>query len=200
MRTYGGHRPTGFDSHIPLEDREQWLIVPVSQTRDSGALERANFAEAVHRLTDVDPDAEDWETHRFGHWGPGWYDIIIVRPETAAAGIGESIEASLDAYPVLCEHRLSELESEEESEAWQSWALSDWRRALLEECDLDAYAWPDAACVDLYYEAARVRGTYPETGGDGPHFGFDRVAEDVTRGMAAGAIRNARQAAREAKR
>lgn len=69
MRTYSSHRPTTFDSHIELEDREDWFLAPVSLTRDSGPLEESNFAVV---LADLGGESDDVEVHRFGHWGPGW--------------------------------------------------------------------------------------------------------------------------------
>jgi hypothetical protein len=98
LSTYGGHRPTGFDSHLPLAGREDWLIVPVSRNRDSGMLDESNFEAALEILGG---ESDDVEVHRFGHWGPGWYEIIIVRPGSKAEKEAEEIEAALANYPVL---------------------------------------------------------------------------------------------------
>ena len=37
-------------------DRSTWLVVPVSQTRDSGCLDRSNFEVAEAELLEKDPD------------------------------------------------------------------------------------------------------------------------------------------------
>jgi hypothetical protein len=89
MQTYSQYRPTGFDSRgLGLPDRQDWLVLPVIQTRDSGPLEQSNFASA---LKAVGGESETVEVHRFGHWGPGWFEIIIVAPGSEAARIGEEI-------------------------------------------------------------------------------------------------------------
>ena len=38
MQTYSEFRPSAFDSHIELEDRENWIVLPLAQTRDSDVL------------------------------------------------------------------------------------------------------------------------------------------------------------------
>jgi hypothetical protein len=105
-----------------LEDREDWLMVPVSQTRDSEALDRVNFAAA---LSILGGEGEDVEVHRFGHWGPGWYEVIIVRPGTEAAKGAEDIAARLEDYPVLDEDELSREEWEEACAMWEGMRPKD---------------------------------------------------------------------------
>ena len=126
MKTYGEFRPTAMDprglaaatmGHDEDDsDRSSWLVLPVSQTRDSGALSRSNFRVALRSLEALDPDGADHEVHRFGHWGPGWYEIILVRPETKAHIDAWEIECSLSSYPVLSDEDYSELEWEEKEE------------------------------------------------------------------------------------
>lgn len=87
-----------------LGEQQNWLVVPVSQTRDSGHLEKSNFEVACERIA----DASDWrklqyEVHRFGHWGPGWYEIILVEPDTPCQSVAQSICDELNNYPVLDE-------------------------------------------------------------------------------------------------
>ena len=116
METYSKFRPTQFDpAGLALPDQQQWLVVPVIQTRDSEPLEQSNFATAL-KMLDPDEDSEDVETHSFNHWGPGWFDIIIVKPDTPAAKTAEEIEASLADYPVLDDEDYSRREWEKHSE------------------------------------------------------------------------------------
>lgn len=105
MQTYSEFRPTPFDRRgICLPDRQSWLVSPVMQTRDSGPLEQSNF-DAV--LTALGGESDTVEVHRFGHWGPGWFEIIIVDPASPQAKVAEDLEASLPDYPVLDEMDLS---------------------------------------------------------------------------------------------
>ena len=119
MKTYKEFRPTSFDHHIEIEDRENWLLVPVSQTRDSGCLARSNFETAVKMLGG---ESEDVEIHRFGHWGPGWIEVIIVNPDNnGLVLVATEIEASLESYPVLDDEDFSQKENDEANEVWMNY-------------------------------------------------------------------------------
>ena len=130
MQLYKDFSPTGFDSKGSfLEDRGEWLVVPVGQTRDSGPLEQSNFEQSWEAIQQQD-DGESCERHRFGHWGPGWFEIIIVRPGSLCAKEAEHIEASLSDYPVLDEEDFSRREWEAAEEAWQNFSTRDRVRAI----------------------------------------------------------------------
>jgi hypothetical protein len=58
--------------------------------------------------------------HRFGHWGPGWFEIVLIDPaDTNAVKIAEECEASLADYPVLDDMDFSEEETAEANETWE---------------------------------------------------------------------------------
>ena len=102
MRPYRDHAPTGYDRKGAfLEDRQEWLVMDVSRTRDSGIRDESNFDATVKALRKVDPEEEAHEVHRFGHWACGWYEIILVRPSSPAFTVAEDIEAALESYPIL---------------------------------------------------------------------------------------------------
>lgn len=118
MKRYSEFRPSQFDSHIYVEGQEDWLVLPVMRNRDSKCLEKSNFAVALKML-----GGEDYETvnvHRFGHWACGWFEIILVKPETEAANKAEEIETKLENYPVLDENDFSNREFEEAHNVWES--------------------------------------------------------------------------------
>lgn len=126
MRPYKEHRPTCFDGHIELANREDWLVVPCSRNRDSECVDESNFATALKcfekcTLSDEaqDKGESDHEVHRFGHWGPGWYELIIVRPGSKTAKEAEGIEAALTDYPILDDSDLSEREMNAANEVWE---------------------------------------------------------------------------------
>lgn len=118
MKTYSEFRPSQFDSRgLGLDSRQHWLVAPVSQTRDSGPLDRSNFRVA---LASLGGESETVEVHRFGHWGPGWFEIIVIDPaDEARIADAEGMEAALSDYPVLNEMDFSELEQEEANETWE---------------------------------------------------------------------------------
>lgn len=125
MQRYAEFQPTGFDARglnartmgaEDDEDRSEWRVLPVMQTRDSGCLDRSNFRSALRELGG---EGEDVEVHRFGHWGPGWFEIIIVRPGSAAETTAEEIANALEDYPVVSDEDHSALEWETAAEYWQ---------------------------------------------------------------------------------
>jgi len=126
MQTYAKFSPTPFDSAGAfLDDRDAWLVVPVSETRDSGPYARSNFATAEAMLSAVDADGNDHERHCFSHWGPGWFQILIVRPGSAAAVVASDIAARLAGYPLLDEDDASEREFDSAQECWSNMSVRD---------------------------------------------------------------------------
>jgi hypothetical protein len=116
MERYGDFRPTQFDPKgLGLEDQQDWLVLGVSKTRDSGPLAQSNF-DAALKILDPEEDSEDVDTASFNHWGPGWFEIILVKPGTKAHEKAKEIEACLADYPVLDDEDHSRREWEEHSE------------------------------------------------------------------------------------
>lgn len=222
LERFADFQPTAFDvKGLGSESQEDWLVLPVSQTWDSGLLKKSNFDAAedslrrVQRRVDsarskvlyklnrrnvetpflgvpVDRFAEemcgetgpvllsrtikcvdrllvmcglppvegetiagfaerleaaletsDFETHRFGHWGPGWFEVIVVRPESACHREAQAIAAALSDYPVLDESDYSRREYESQCEA-----VSNALRSLtIEDDGVDVSGW------DLFSEA-----------------------------------------------
>lgn len=109
MQKYKDFRPTAFDAKgLGLEDRQNWLVLGVSVTRDSDELAASNFAVAQAIL---DSARVKYEVHRFGHWGPGWFEIILIEPDFERAG--EDIESALASYPVLSDEHFGAVEEGE---------------------------------------------------------------------------------------
>lgn len=118
MQKYSEYRPTGFDSRgLGCEDRQGWLVLPCSRTRDSGCLEESNFHAALEILGG---EGDSVEVHRFGHWGPGWFELILVDPSSPQVKDAEEIESALADYPVLDDADHSEREYEEANQVWSN--------------------------------------------------------------------------------
>jgi hypothetical protein len=114
---YKDYAPTGFDRKGAfLHDQSDWYVSPCIQTRDSGPLDQSNFETALEILGG---ESSYVEVHRFGHWGPGWFEIIIVKP-TAKKTVQklQSIYDSLADYPLLDEMDYSKREWEEKTRIW----------------------------------------------------------------------------------
>jgi len=121
MKTYREFAPSTFDSKgLGLSERQDWLVVQVYRNRDSDALARSNFRVTERMLTEVDAEGINHECHRFGHWANGWFEILIVRPGSAAASKAENIEHRIENYPILDEEDYSELEFTEANEVWKN--------------------------------------------------------------------------------
>jgi hypothetical protein len=115
LERYGSHRPTPMDSHIRVDHIEDWFLAPVSRTRDSGIVEESNFQAAVGLLEEGcgrEGAENGWEIHRFGHWGPGCYEIIVVKPGSKAQKVAEDMAKALENYPVLSDDDVSAREYE----------------------------------------------------------------------------------------
>lgn len=119
MQRYSKFRPTGFDAKgLGLDDKQGWLVHPCGTNRDADALTRSNFEVSVRDLEKLCLNGEDYEVHRFGHWACGWFEIIIVRPDTACAKDARDTETALANYPVLSDEHFSETEQTEANETW----------------------------------------------------------------------------------
>lgn len=137
MKTYAQFQPTGFDRRGAfLPERQDWFVVPVSRNRDSGPLYESNFEAALKKLGG---ESETVEVHRFGHWGPGWFEIIIVAPGTKAEKTAQEIEGSLENYPVLDEDDFSAREWESASQGWDNCSLKE-RVDLCREAGISIFA------------------------------------------------------------
>lgn len=88
----------------------------VGQSRDSGALERSNFAEMLSLLGG---ESETVIVVRESHWAVGWVEWIAIHytDETALRAADEANER-LEDYPALNEDAWLELEREEADDIW----------------------------------------------------------------------------------
>ena len=191
---YSSHSPTCFDTHLSvdhlLEDdedsREHWARMPVIRTRDSPVIDDCNFQEFLEGLGG---ESDTVEVHRFGHWGPGWYEIILVNPEDEKAmKAAYEMAGALQDYPVLNDEKLSEMETDDAMESWDNWARGDVERALsrmLERLYDDADV-PEDQCPDFDDLADELINDLMEDGlpeyemgSDGAHFRCDEIAEEL---------------------
>jgi len=100
-------------------------------------MEESNFATALELLGG---ESETVEVHRFGHWGTGWFEIILASPEHAE--VVEEIENMLEDYLVLDEMDLSQREHDAEIDSWESYGRSDFRRLIVKHfCLSDPADW-----------------------------------------------------------
>jgi hypothetical protein len=96
--------------------QSNWTSGPCGVTRDSEALERANFDSLCELLDGLDPYGTTWEILRFGHWAVGWIDEVFTAPDSPAQHCANTTRELLLTYHVLDESLLSEYEAEEMEE------------------------------------------------------------------------------------
>lgn len=109
-----------------------------NQSRDSDALERANFRAWVQDMEscfelyyDEDtspPDIDDvFHIIRDSHWAVGWVETLYVNqdaPEEMLDQVRGNLE-QLESYSVLDEDLWSEIEREDEEEALENWGFRE---------------------------------------------------------------------------
>lgn len=119
MDKYKDFQPTPFDPKgHGLDDKQEWLVFPVTQTRDSDALSRSNFEVSEEEFKKLDPEGTHYENHRFGHWGPGWFEIILIDPNAEKLILrSEELIRALEEYPILDEEHYYQLEADENGES-----------------------------------------------------------------------------------
>lgn len=142
---YRDWAPTGIDTPglgFPADDdRQGWFVSPCIRTRDSGPRAESNYAAAVEILGEHEAKYEEhplthggvkYEEHRFSHWGPGWFEVVLVRPDAAGEAAMIAIEYALSDCGVIDEEDLSRREYEAAQESWESWGCVEWRDAMME--------------------------------------------------------------------
>lgn len=121
---YCEFKPTSFDRHITLENREDWLVMPVSINRDTESCVTLSNWQVCQDM--MDKDNIEYEIHNFGHWGCGWFEIIIVNPDSQ--DFVEKIEGLLSEYPVIDENHHSQLEMEKDDQSWDQYGYREFVR------------------------------------------------------------------------
>lgn len=173
--TYRNFVPTPFDKHVPQEQREGWVLAPVSRNRDTvSALEIANW-EA--QLLALGGESETVEIHRFAHWACGWFEILLVHPDRQDEV--ETLMKSLEEYPVLDEELLSEVEQDEAYDAFISYSEGDFLEAL-------GYGWSGLpfSTWDLFLETSGYCSWTYEDSNEGVRLNIEEAADVLLRGNA----------------
>ena len=126
MQTYREFAPTQFDASGLNGDRlgiTDWFVAPVTQTRDSDILTESNFATFLRELGG---ESDTVQVHRFGHWGVGWFEVIVIDPaDVASVQCAEEMESALEDYPVLDDEDHSSREYEQAAETWEFMSVRD---------------------------------------------------------------------------
>lgn len=198
MIKYSEFRPTSFDyKGLGLPEQQDWLVLGLSRNRDSGELDQSNFDAALKSLGG---ESDTVEVHRFGHWGPGWFEIILIKPGSTQVEIGESIEASLSDYPILDEEDFSSREWESYTEGWDNYARRDFIKGLKAEFGLSDAAYDalddcDSEQLREFFQTCNPSGDYYYSESSGVCVNTRSSIAKCTRDALAGFLRTIRQTA-----
>lgn len=190
-----------------------WSFGPVIETRDSGALERANaraLLAALPREGFVEDTSDsgspgeeglgDYYTTEANHWAVGWVKHLCFRvleedgsTSRIATFLEEWFRGLAESYSVADEDLLAEEEAEDEDVAWDSWARTEFGKGLtarfpLYEAGLDAAS--SETLHDLFREGMACLGQYWEHSSGGPSCDMEAIVETVEeKGLQAVGIR-----------
>lgn len=132
MKRYKDWAPGPFDTKgLNLPDHQEWFVLPLIKTRDSGPLDESNFEIAARRLG---APSDTCIRGEFSHWACGWFEILLLAPEREQEG--QAIADELDSYPILDESDFSKRESELEFECWPNYGCAEMIRMMAEKFDL----------------------------------------------------------------
>lgn len=108
-------------------------IVSVGRNRDSEILDESNFESALEMLGG---ESKNVVVERFGHWGCGWFELILVNPKCKKlVKVAYEIKQALNNYHILDGSDYSERETEYQSEYAKS-NKKDLAKALSKHFDL----------------------------------------------------------------
>lgn len=126
MKRYAQWSPATNDATgLAIPDRQDWLVAPCISTRDDCCLAESNWGILTRDVEAADEDGEDHEVHRFGYWACGWFEILLVRPDSKAAEVAAGIEERLNEYAILDEEDLCEREMLARTELWETLSLAE---------------------------------------------------------------------------
>lgn len=176
---------------------DMWAEIPYTGSGDycgSGDIGESNYRVIKEDFYDKNhPDI----ALVYGSYG---YKAVLYRVNTTDTEILDVLKR-LENYPLLDEDNNSEVRMEWENEAWESWARSDFKRALIKKfaiipegmefCDNawqilvdkieDAIdALEDDKIAGIFYAACDESNTYWEPELSGSHIDIDRVVKVVT--------------------
>ena len=120
-----------------------------------------------------------WGSTSGGH---GTFGIIVDLDAIPADINDEVIEFfdGLSSYPVADDDLHSEMEVEAQNEAWESWARSDFKKALEKKFDVDLDEVDGEKLFELFRDATDRSNTYWENEqGDSMYIDLDRVVKKI---------------------
>ncbi len=123
--------PEDFIYYGPYPVGETWGIGPMTDSRDSDVLTRANGTALRMELSDLGCE-EDWDIASFNHWAVGWVENVIYKVVDDEDNLTEvakfliAWQERLNEYPVADEELYSAMEYDEQLEDIKYISGLDW--------------------------------------------------------------------------
>jgi len=177
-------------------DLSEFYLAPVSVTRDtSDSVSLSNWQVITAELASL-ARHDDTGIARMGHWACGWYEIFLIHAtDRECLERADEWAADLESYPVADESHLSELEYQEEEEAWERYGEEDWRNAIANVLEryapADSDQWwasdladtlTDEQLSQSWHAATEADGWQCEHHQDGPRFNIEDASKTLTAG------------------
>jgi hypothetical protein len=125
MIKYEYFQPTSQDvKGLKAHHYPDWDATEFMKTRDACILTNCNFQVAKEALEALDMH-DDWDIPCFNHWLCGWYELIVVKPDTPAHKLMQELEEAMDRYPILDELRYSQLQFEAVCDYWEKLTIRE---------------------------------------------------------------------------
>lgn len=126
LKSYREFSPSGMDRKgLGLPDKQNWLVSGISINRDSDLLSESNWETQERILAQLDPEGLDHSVERFGHWACGWFEIMIARPGSNAAGKLDELTDTVRECCVLDSSDYSEKKMEAIQSYWNQMSLKE---------------------------------------------------------------------------
>ena len=175
-----GKRPDGFMMHEDLDHEMDWITsTEIQINRDSDELTESNWQVFIDGLEKT--NSEDWRILRFGHFACGWYEIVILRPNSASYDYYIQCLEILEDYPILDEDHYSALQYENFNQAIEDFYCSD-LRDLFHKDDFLMNFEPeisDERMIEFIHECLYSNVIESESGTDGIQIDLEESFEDI---------------------
>jgi len=174
-----------YSQGYPSNQAPGWYQVEYATGSDysGSSVHRSNYKELVEMLKEAHPEDSQpvvWVRTPGGHSTYG----LAVR----YGDLDEEIRSALDGledYPSINDEALSELEMEEQSEAWDNWGKSEFIKNVAKLEGKDRSALEEAITPDQWWEVFHAMCTstnrdWEDQGGEGPYIDMAKLAEELT--------------------
>jgi hypothetical protein len=123
MEKYKSFKPTAFDNHV-CDDLNDMFVFPLSINRDTADI--STLANWQYLQSKIEPEEGEpvspfrgAEIHRFGHWANGWFELILISPDSPDLAAWDELAAAMaDSSEPLDQRTYDDLYLKEQGKVW----------------------------------------------------------------------------------